>query len=125
MLEIAGIDHIVLNTHQIKAMLLFYCDILGCPIEKKQPDIKLTQLRAGNCLIDLIETNDKPGRIKNMDHFCLQVKDFDYEQISLLLKNNNITFSRYGKRYGAQGYAHSLFIEDPEGNTVELVEKKS
>ena len=122
MLSIAGIDHIVLNTTKLQLMLDFYCKVLGCSIEKEQPDLKLTQLRAGACLIDLIETNNEEVSHKNMDHFCLQVKNFNYDEISKLLAAHKIPFSRYGERYGAQGYGYSLFTTDPQGNTVELAQ---
>ncbi len=55
MIEIAGIDHIVLRTDKLEAMQRFYCDILGCQIERDQMDkYGLLQLRAGSALIDLV-----------------------------------------------------------------------
>ncbi|WP_238539220.1 VOC family protein [Halomonas sp. KM-1] len=54
MLPIQGIDHLVLRIRDTDAMLAFYCDVLGCTVEKRQEEIGLIQLRAGRSLIDLV-----------------------------------------------------------------------
>ncbi|TCG02698.1 VOC family virulence protein, partial [Paraburkholderia steynii] len=43
-------------------MTRFYCDVLGCSVEKQQTDLGLTQLRAGRSLIDLLEIGGKIDR---------------------------------------------------------------
>ena len=53
MLELVGLDHIVLRTARLAPMLNFYCGVLGCVIERETSlDLGLTQLRAGAALID-------------------------------------------------------------------------
>jgi glyoxylase I family protein len=59
---IAGLDHVVLRTGRVDAMVGFYRDVLGCPVEKVQEAFGLTQLRAGNTLIDLVDTDGPLGR---------------------------------------------------------------
>ena len=51
---IRGIDHIVLRAREPGRLVAFYRDVLGCPVERAQPQIGLTQLRAGLCLIDVV-----------------------------------------------------------------------
>ena len=51
---IHGIDHIVLRVRELPRSLAFYCELLGCTIEREQPQLGLTQLRAGSSLIDLV-----------------------------------------------------------------------
>lgn len=84
--SILAIDHIVLRTSKLNAMLHFYLDVLGCTLERERLDIGLTQLRAGNALIDLVTVESELGKLggkapsqngRNMDHFCLQVAPFD------------------------------------------------
>ena len=36
MIRIREIDHLVLRVVNLDAMLKFYCDILGCTIERRQ-----------------------------------------------------------------------------------------
>ena len=58
---IAGIDHVVIRILDLPAMLNFYCGVLGCVVERRQDDIGLIQLRAGNALIDLVPVAGKLG----------------------------------------------------------------
>jgi len=130
MIKIIGIDHLVLRTLQLEKMIFFYCDVLGCTIERKTAtEIGLTQLRAGNALIDLVTVDSQLGKLgggppsrgsNNLDHFCLQIKTISPEALSKHLTDNGITLTDFSRRYGAQGYGDSLYIEDPDGNVVEL-----
>lgn len=130
MLEIAAIDHIVLRTSKLEQMLDFYCNVLGSTVERTfPPEVGLTQLRAGNALIDLVTVDSELGRKgggapkasgNNMDHFCLQLKPISEADIQTHLASFNITEIDFEERYGAQGFARSVYIRDPEGNTVEL-----
>lgn len=120
--KIDSIDHIVLRTHHIEKMVIFYCDILGCKIEKIQDDIGLTQLRAGDNIIDLIKIDHQLAEAdKNLEHFCLRINPFNYDELKKYFFEKNIEILRYANRYGAQGYDWSFYIRDPENNEVELV----
>lgn len=130
MIEIVGLDHIVLRTSRMEAMLHFYCQVLGCPIERQlSPEFGLVQLRAGSALIDLVAVDSKLGRAgggpptqgeNNLDHFCLQVNALPEEDISQYLASQGIEAGPFERRYGAQGYGRSVYLHDPEGNVVEL-----
>lgn len=130
MLEIAGIDHIVLRTTKLSEMLHFYSDILGCKIERETPPkIGLTQLRAGTALIDLVTVDSQLGQLgggppgkseNNVDHFCLQLAPITEEEITEHLTRHQIENGDFAARYGAEGMGNSIYIKDPEGNTVEL-----
>ena len=60
---IQGIDHVVLRVRDVGRMQQFYCDVLGCTVEKVQAEIGLTQLRAGRSLIDLVDVAGTLGKI--------------------------------------------------------------
>jgi len=130
MLEIAGIDHIVLRTTKLKDMLEFYCNVLGCTVERETTiETGLTQLRAGSALIDLVTVDSDLGRMgggapteseNNLDHFCLQLKPISEIEIEKHLSEHGINEGSFHDRYGAQGVGKSIYIKDPEGNTVEL-----
>lgn len=127
--EILGIDHVVLRTTDLQSMLLFYREILGCPVERQLLDEGLTQLRAGNALIDIVEVDSRLGRLggrppqqngRNLDHFCLQVKALEVEDLIAYLKSHHVDLLPDAVRYGATGYGWSLYVHDPEKNVVEL-----
>lgn len=129
-MEILQIDHIVLRTDKLEQMLSFYHDVLGCKVEREtSPEFGLIQLRAGNALIDLVTTDGKLGKLgggpptsteNNVDHFCLQLKAISELEIMNHLNAHNIKTGEFSDRYGAQGMGRSIYIKDPEGNTVEL-----
>jgi catechol 2,3-dioxygenase-like lactoylglutathione lyase family enzyme len=92
MLNVLCIDHIVLRTNNIDQLLFFYCDILGCKIEKKVND-KFIQLRAGESLIDLIKADTDPTVLgRNVEHFCLRINHFNYEALKNILMQKILKF---------------------------------
>ena len=127
--HIARLDHLVLRVRDLATMQAFYCDVLGCSVERRQDDIGLLQLRAGGSLIDLVTIDGRIGRVggaapgtqgRNMDHFCLQVAPFDRDAIMAHLAAHAVRIGEFGLRYGAQGEGPSQYLFDPEGNLVEL-----
>lgn len=129
MIRIRDIDHLVLRVVDPGKMLRFYCEALGCTVERRQDDIGLIQLRAGRSMIDLVPVNSKLGRAggepprhdgRNLDHFCLRVEPFDEAQIRSHLGIHGIEAGKVESRYGAEGEGPSLYLCDPEGNVVEL-----
>lgn len=126
---IAGLDHVVLRARDVAAMTRFYTEVLGCSVDKLQPAFGLTQLRAGSSLIDLVDVDGPLGRIggappgegaRNLDHFCLRIDPWDEAAIAAHLVAAGVAITDHGTRYGAEGYGPSIYIQDPEGNAVEL-----
>jgi catechol 2,3-dioxygenase-like lactoylglutathione lyase family enzyme len=110
-------------------MIAFYCDILGCTLERRRDDIGLVQLRAGRSLIDLVAVDGKLGRQggaapgregRNLDHLCLRIDPFDGEAIRAFLIGRGAAPGELAARFGAEGEGPSIYVTDPEGNTVEL-----
>lgn len=110
-------------------MQSFYCDVLGCSVERRQDEIGLVQLRAGRSLIDLVTVDGALGRKggagpgpegRNLDHLCLRLETFDGDQIREHLARWSLPAGDVASRYGAEGEGPSIYVEDPEGNVVEL-----
>ena len=129
MLAIRDIDHVVLRVADLPAMLAFYCDVLGCTLERRVDELGLVQLRAGRSLIDLVPVDSKLGRVggaapgrggRNLDHFCVRLEPFDETAIRRHLANHGIDAGPTESRYGAEGQGPSIYISDPEDNVVEL-----
>jgi catechol-2,3-dioxygenase len=55
-----------------------------------------------------------------MDHFCLRVEPFDQDEIVAHLKRHRVAVGDIRTRFGAEGNGISIYLTDPEGNTVEL-----
>lgn len=129
MLRIREIDHLVLRVRDVDAMIRFYGEVLGCPVHRVDEKIRLVQLRAGRGLIDLVPLDSELGRAggagpgregRNMDHFCLRVDPWDAEAIRAHLLAHGVEPGPVAQRFGAEGQGPSLYLTDPEGNTVEL-----
>lgn len=118
--DVRRIDHVVLRVRDVAAMQAFYCEVLGCREERRQDEIGLLQLRAGDSLIDLVAVDGKLGRAGNMDHLCLRVAPFDRAAIVAHLQAHGVRVGEFGSRYGAEGEGPSQYLFDPEGNVVEL-----
>ena len=127
--RIVGLDHVVLRVNDVEQMKVFYRDVLGCGIERERPDIGLTQLRAGRSLIDMVAVDSELGKRggpgpgsegRNMDHLCLRIEPFEPDGLARHLAAHGLAPGEVKTRYGAEGNGPSLYLTDPEGNTIEL-----
>ena len=129
MLTLRGIDHVVLRVADIEVMRRFYCDILGATHVAYRPQFGMSHLRIGEAMIDLVEVNGPLGRPggaapgregRNMDHLCLRVEPFEQQAVVAHLERHGVKVGDIRNRFGAEGNGISIYITDPEGNTVEL-----
>lgn len=127
--KLKHIDHVVLRIRDLEKSLAFYRDVLGCPVDKVQDRIGLWQVRAGASLIDLIPLDGVLGKMggagpqkegRNVDHFAIEIEPFDNAAIRAHLAAHDVTITDSGQRYGARGDGPSIYILDPDGNSVEL-----
>jgi glyoxylase I family protein len=127
---LAGLDHVVLRVRDESRALAFYCDALGCREERRIDALGLVQLRAGHSLIDLVPVEGPLGRAggaapavegRNVDHFALRIDPFDPDALAAHLRAHGVELlGDPAPRYGADGTGPSLYVRDPDGNTVEL-----
>ena len=125
--QVLGLDHIVLRVANLADSLNFYCELLGGTLERELPDLGLYQVRLSQHLIDLVPIGSKLGgdgvlsqSARNLEHFCLLLDVFDEKELADFLEAAGLAGSTVATRYGAGGYGPSLYISDPDGNTVEL-----
>jgi glyoxylase I family protein len=128
-LKVRGLDHLVLRVKDPVAMEQFYVEVLGLAVERRQDRIGLVQLRAGAQLIDLVAVDGMLGQQggagpgaegRNLDHFCLNLDDFDLAATIAHLEAHNVAVGESGRRFGAGGFGVSVYLSDPEGNGLEL-----
>jgi glyoxylase I family protein len=129
MVNIREIDHVVLRVKDLESMQRFYCYVLGAKYVAHRPEFGMTHLRAGASMIDLVAVDGAlgkkggaaPGREgRNMDHLCLRVEPFDQDAIVAHLKAHGVEVGEIRPRFGAEGNGISIYVTDPEGNTVKL-----
>ena len=94
-IRIRKLDHVVLRARDPERMIAFYCDVLGCSLEKQSTVVSgLTHLRAGDSLIDIMAADDDApdtGSVAtNMDHFCIQVESYTEAGITAHLQSHGV-----------------------------------
>ncbi|PLW67243.1 VOC family protein [Pseudohalioglobus lutimaris] len=128
-INITVIDHVVIRANDMDRMIAFYSDVLGCRLERGPGEIGLAQMRAGRSLIDLVDSKGPLGlqgggppdhTAANMDHLCLCVDPWHVDTIEAHLDAHGIEREPVEMRYGATGMGPSIYLQDPEGNRVEL-----
>lgn len=113
-------DHLVLNVEDVERSLAFYCDVLGlAPVRVDEwrggrvpfPSVRVTP----DTIIDLVRRDRGES---NVDHICLVVDPLDWHEVV----DSGVFTVLEGPvgRYGARGEAVSLYVQDPDRNTVEL-----
>jgi catechol 2,3-dioxygenase-like lactoylglutathione lyase family enzyme len=130
---VTGLDHIVLVTADVDRSLDFYCGLLGLEGDRvdewRRGEVPFPSVRIDDATIidlfppsmvdgDVEATADTPA-VRNLDHFCVTIEPTD---LDALASSGRVEVVRGPQEhlFGAQGYASSLYIADPDGNTVEL-----
>lgn len=119
-MRVTAFDHLVLNVADVERSLDFYGGQLGLEPERVEewragsapfPSVRITEAT----VIDLVHG---PRGESNVDHLCLVVEPLEWQEV---LDSGAFTV-REGpvRRWGARGWATSVYVQDPDGNTVEL-----
>lgn len=118
-MRVTALDHVVLNVADVRRSLEFYVGTLGLQPERVEeweagevffPSVRID----AHTVLDLMQL---PRDGQNADHFCLVVED-DVDAIAAAGELEVIDGPE--DRWGARGIARSIYIKDPDGNTVEL-----
>jgi glyoxylase I family protein len=124
-LRIAELDHVVIRCRDRERSLDFYTRILGMVEERRLDVIGLIQLRAGASMVDLVPADPPPDfSLRNVDHVCLGVDAADMEAMVHYLREQGVEIlGEPTPRYGARGMGLSVYVQDPDGNILELKQK--
>jgi catechol 2,3-dioxygenase-like lactoylglutathione lyase family enzyme len=119
-LRVKALDHLVFNVEDVERSLDFYTGLLGL-----EP-VRVTEWRAGQApfpsvrvspetIIDLVH---HPRGTSNVDHICITVEPLDWAAV---IDSGTFTVLEGPvQRFGARGVATSIYVQDPDCNTVEL-----
>ena len=124
--KVIGFDHLVINTRNVDRAIEFYRDVLGLEIlreeEYRAGKVGFVSVRiTDETIIDVRpHASDEPF-VKNVDHICVRLAPTDLNRVIEELQARGFeTQNEINTRWGAQGYGESLYISDPEGQTIEL-----
>ncbi len=124
------LDHVVLRVSDLPRALHFYRDVLGCTVARERPTLGMVHLHAGRSMIDLVDVRGKLGvpggaaagvQGRNMAHLCLRIEPFNEAHLREHLQMHGIAVDApASSNFGAEGDGLSLYVQDPDGNGVEL-----
>ncbi|WP_189823868.1 VOC family protein [Streptomyces finlayi] len=119
-MHIKAFDHLVLNVSDVEKSLAFYAGQLGLePVrvdEWRAGKVPFPSLRVtAETIIDLMS---RPRGESNVDHICLTVEPLDWAEF--IASGAFTVLEGPVDRFGARGTATSVYVQDPDGNTVEL-----
>ncbi len=118
--RVKAFDHLVLNVADVERSLDFYTGLLGLqPVRVEEwrsgkapfPSVRVTP----ETIIDLVS---RARGESNVDHICLTVEPLDWDEV--IGSGTFDVLEGPVDRYGARGTAVSVYVRDPDGNTVEL-----
>ncbi|TDD66965.1 VOC family virulence protein [Actinomadura darangshiensis] len=119
-MRVTGFDHLVLNVQDVERSLEFYSGTLGLAQERvaewRAGEVSFPSVRVNEfTIIDLLG-GSRGG--SNVDHFCLVVEPLDWRQA---IESGALTVLEGPvARSGARGTGQSVYVEDPDGNVIEL-----
>jgi catechol 2,3-dioxygenase-like lactoylglutathione lyase family enzyme len=121
-MHVTGFDHVVFAVEDVERSLAWYVGVLGLPgtrvEEWRRGEAPFPSIRVNeSTIIDLIP---RPGPVsdRNVDHICLVVEPMDL--VAWAAGAGQEIIDGPGPRFGARGVATSIYIRDPDANTVEL-----
>jgi catechol 2,3-dioxygenase-like lactoylglutathione lyase family enzyme len=114
-----GLDHVVFKVADMDRAIAFWRDVIGAREERRIEEIGLVQMRAGTSLIDLAPA-DEPHGGQNVEHVCIEITPWDEEALRAHLAAHEVEAGKSEIRYGAHGFGPSIYLEDPDGNMIEL-----
>jgi catechol 2,3-dioxygenase-like lactoylglutathione lyase family enzyme len=122
MVRVTGLDHVVLKVADVERTLAWYRDRLGLPGERveewRRGEVPFPSLRIDDhTLIDLLAGAPTGA---NVDHVCLVITDADLDALATSADFDVVGDGPIEGLFGAQGYARSLYVRDPDGTVVEL-----
>ncbi len=125
MVQVLELDHIALNVRDVDAALAFYVDLLGLEClrldEFRRGEAPFVSVRVtGETIIDFFP-HEGPVEGQNQDHLCFVIAETDMHALSMRLRGRNVPIVQdVIARWGARGMGVSLYVNDPDGNMVEL-----
>lgn len=109
------LHHLLLEVADMDRSLAFYLDVLGFSVRKREPfrdGRELVSTRQGLGLVAGLD-----GERRGLEHLCFGARGVD-----ALAQRASAAGHRIIRGPGPGPYGHTVYIEDPDGNQVELAE---
>jgi catechol 2,3-dioxygenase-like lactoylglutathione lyase family enzyme len=121
-MRVTALDHIVLNVADQQRSLDFYAGKLDLPAERvdlwREGKVGFPSVRVNEHTILDLAKRERSG--ENLAHFCLVVEG-DIDAVRAELEGKGVAIhSDTRPRSGARGSGSSFYLDDPDGNEIEI-----
>jgi glyoxylase I family protein len=118
MIQVNGIDHIVLHVRDVERAKKFYTEVLGMTAYRE--DAEQVFLHAGQQGVALFKKHgDTPLTTGNdLNHLALNVETGTYEALKGELESHGVAVS------GRPGEDRCIYFHDPDGHRLQLMVRR-
>ena len=113
--EVKGILHLLMQVSDLKRAERFYVDLLGFTVRKREPFPGGRDLIVTNQGLGL--TQGGPGDGHQVEHFAFEVDNVEASRARVKEAGVKII-----QDIAPNSYGRSMYIADPDGNKIELIE---
>ncbi len=115
MIQVSGINHVVLHVQDVARAKQFYTELLGMTVEHESSWQAF--LRCGHQQVALFEKRDDSPLItgNDLNHLALDITAGSYESIKAELESHGVAVS------GRSGDPHCVYFHDPDGHRLQLM----
>mgnify|MGYP001405150000 FL=1 len=127
MIETKGVCHFTIAVTDTKKSTDFYTEVLGLKLLNANHERGMVFLdSAGDCIV-LMKTETTIAPVRQRDaHHAFHIEADQYDQVIKELKDKKIEILLEDERTGrAVVTGRSIYIPDPDGNVIELVDMYS
>ena len=127
MIETKGVCHFTIAVTDTKKSTDFYTEVLGLKLLNANHERGMVFLdSAGDCIV-LMKTETTIAPVRQRDaHHAFHIEADQYDQVIEELKDKKIEILLEDERTGrAVVTGRSIYIPDPDGNVIELVDMYS
>jgi len=115
-----GIDHLVLRSTDVERTVTWYRERLGVEAERlaewRAGEVLFPSLRLSDTTVIDVLAGERSGT--NVDHFAVVVEDADLDELAS--SDEFDVVAGPADLWGARGMGRGLYVNDPDGNVVEL-----
>jgi glyoxylase I family protein len=119
-MRVTGPDHVVLVSPDPERLVAWYRDSLGLEVlrleEWRRNEVPFVSLRVSPTFLIDVMRGERSG--VNVDHLALVVEDADLDALAASGRFE-VEFGP-ADLFGARGTGRGLYVQDPDGNRVEL-----
>lgn len=119
-MKLLKLDHILITVAHFENTVSFYRDILGLRETWSSTEEKWVHLSLGNSYVSIFysKNSNTDSDRNSFKHMSFQIESFENTRTELLFKG--VEFFPY-----ETPVSKALYIKDPEGNEIELVQYKT